>query len=191
MDFTTIALALFPLLSANELRGLPHIPRPQVLVAAVAAPAVRGEDRLTQNLSDAYYRRLAIHRAASYTILPLFALQYAAGSQLFEKSSDAPQWAKVGHRVGATGVAALFATNLITGIPNLIEARTQTADRGRRTFHAVMMLAASAGFTATGLLAESAEGDPDARAMHRSVALSSMAVATVGYFSMLDLFRRN
>lgn len=195
MDFATLALALLPLMadlhppagSAQRDAARPALPHP----ALVASAALAAQEPGHRNLSDAYYRRLAVHRAASYAILPLFALQFAAGTQLFEESSDAPQWAKVGHRVGATGVAALFATNLVTGIPNLIEARTEPEDRGRRTFHAVMMLAASAGFTATGLLAERAEGDPDARDRHRAMAYSSMAVATVGYFSMLDLFRRD
>lgn len=141
--------------------------------------------------SDAYYRRLDVHRAASRLTVPLFALQLIAGSQLIEKSSDAPEWAKVGHRIGATGVAAMFATNLVTGIPNLIEGWKDPNDRKRRLFHASLMLAASAGFTATGILAERAEGDPAARNLHRTVAYSSMGLATVAYFSMLDLFRGN
>ncbi len=187
MDFATLALLFLPLFGEQSLVAPARVPHPErAAAAAMTMPTAARRD-----VSEAYYRRLAVHRAASYAILPLFALQYAAGTQLFEKSSDAPQWAKVGHRVGATGVAALFATNLVTGIPNLIEARREPVDRGRRTFHAVMMLAASAGFTATGLLAESAEGDPDARARHRSVALASMSVATIGYFSMLDVFRRD
>lgn len=141
--------------------------------------------------SDAYYRRLDIHRKASTLTIPLFALQLIAGSQLIDKSTDAPEWAKVGHRIGATGVAALFATNLVTGVPNMIEGFKDPKDRGRRLFHASLMLAASAGFTATGLLADRAEGDPDARNLHRTVAFSSMGLATVAYFSMLDLFRGN
>jgi hypothetical protein len=141
--------------------------------------------------SEAYYRRLDIHRKASTLTIPLFALQLIAGSQLFDKSIDAPQWAKVGHRIGATGVAALFATNLVTGVPNMIAGFKDPNDRGRRLFHASLMLAASAGFTATGLIAERAEGDPDARKLHRTVAYSSMGLATVAYFSMLDLFRGN
>ncbi len=141
--------------------------------------------------SAAYYRRLDVHRAASRLTIPLFALQLVAGQQLFEKSSDAPDWAKVGHRIGATGVAAMFATNLVTGVPNMVVAWKDPNDRRRRMFHTTLMLAASAGFTATGMIAERAEGDPDMRALHRTIAYSSIGVATVAYASMLDLFRRD
>jgi hypothetical protein len=158
-------------------------------VSRVEIPSPLALARDADEKPEVFYRRLAVHRAASYALLPLFAFQYAAGSQLFDNGADAPQWAQVGHRVGATGVAALFATNLITGIPNLMTLRHEPRDRRRRVFHATAMLVASAGFTATGVLAERAEGDPDMRSLHRTVALSSMGVATIGYLSMLDLFR--
>ncbi|MBK7905015.1 MAG: hypothetical protein IPJ78_00465 [Gemmatimonadetes bacterium] len=143
------------------------------------------------DLSAAYYTRLSVHRAASYTMLPLFAFQYLAGRQLYDKSFEAPAWARTGHRVAATGVAALFAVNTVTGVMNLYEARREPEGRGRRVFHAVMMLAADAGFTATGILAERAEGSNDDRDLHRAVALGSVAVATIGYLTMLDVFRRD
>ncbi len=160
-------------------------------LARIPHPREVATEATSFDYSDAYYRRLDIHRKASTLTIPLFALQLIAGSQLFDKSIEAPQWAKVGHRIGATGVAALFATNLVTGIPNMIEGFKDPKDRGRRLFHASLMLAASAGFTATGLIAERAEGDPDARNLHRTIAYSSMGLATVAYFSMLDLFRGN
>ena len=141
--------------------------------------------------SAAYYRRLDIHRVGSYAMLPLFAFQYVAGSQLYDKSFEAPAWAKTGHRVAATGVAALFAVNTVTGVMNLYEGRKDPEGRGRKVFHAVMMLAADAGFAATGLLAERAEGSSDDRDLHRAVAIGSVGVATVGYLAMLDLFRRD
>ncbi len=136
--------------------------------------------------SAAYYKRLDIHRAASYAILPLFALQFAAGLQIYEKSFEAPAWAKVGHRIGATGVAALFVVNTVTGVPNLIEGRKDPERRGKKVFHALMMLTAEAGFTATGILADRAESSPGNRRLHRTVALSSMALAMIGYFSMIE-----
>ena len=176
-----VAQMTFAPVSPDSSPRTPRVPHPSEV--ATRAPSV--------DYSDAYYRRLDIHRKASTLTIPLFALQLIAGAQLFDKSVDAPEWAKVGHRIGATGVAALFATNLVTGVPNMIAGFKDPNDRGRRLFHASLMLAASAGFTATGLIAERAEGDPDARNLHRTIAYSSMGLATVAYFSMLDLFRGN
>jgi len=139
--------------------------------------------------SPAYYTRLDIHRYGSYAMLPLFAFQYLAGQQLFEKSSAAPAWAREGHGVAATAVAGLFAVNTVTGLWNLWEGRRDPQDRRRKLFHAVLMLAADAGFTATGLLADEAEESASKRSTHRSVALMSVGAATVGYLSMVDLFR--
>ena len=172
--------------SRAESRAQTRVPTPlEVATSSVVAPAV--QDVV---YSDAYYKRLDFHRAASYALIPLFALQVTAGMQLYDKGSDAPQWAKLGHRVGATGIAAIFATNVVTGLPNLVAGRKDPTDRGRRFTHATLMLSATAGFIATGLLAEKAEGSPDDRAMHRTVALGSVGLATVGYLLMLDTFRR-
>jgi hypothetical protein len=134
--------------------------------------------------SDGYEARQTIHKRASYVTLPLFAIQYAAGSQLFDKSTDAPGWAKTIHGPAATGVAALFAVNSVTGVWNLWEARPDPEGRTRRTVHGLLMLVSDAGFTYTGMLAEQAENSPDKRRLHRQVALSSMGVATVSYLIM-------
>jgi hypothetical protein len=141
--------------------------------------------------SDWYGRRLTIHKWASYATLPLFAFQYVAGRQLYDKSTDAPSWAKSGHGVAATGIAALFTVNTVTGVWNLWDARKDPEGRTWRTAHALLMLAADAGFTATGILAERAERSADNRRLHRNIAISSMAVATVSYLMMLPPFRRD
>ena len=141
--------------------------------------------------SDWYGRRLTIHKTASYAMLPLFAFQYAAGRQLYENSSAAPAWAKTGHRIAATGVAALFTVNTVTGVWNLWDARHDVEGRKRRTAHAVLMLIGDAGFTATGLLADRAERSPDDRRLHRTIAISSVAVTTVSYLMMLSPFRKD
>jgi hypothetical protein len=139
--------------------------------------------------SEAYYRRLDIHRKASYAILPLFLFQVAAGMQLYDKGAEAPAWARDGHPIGAIGIAALFATNGVTGVMNLWEGR-KDPNRGKRpVIHGIMMLTAGAGFTATGFLASEAKRSDSGRDTHRAVALTSMAVATAGYLSMLDIFR--
>lgn len=141
--------------------------------------------------SDWYGRRLTIHKTASYAMLPLFAFQYAAGRELYENSSAAPAWAKTGHRIAATGVAALFTVNTVTGVWNLWDARHDAEGRKRRTAHAVLMLIGDAGFTATGLLADRAERSPDDRRLHRTIAISSVAVTTVSYLMMLSPFRKD
>lgn len=153
---------------------------------AVDTPAVQSVE-----YSDWYERRLTIHKWASYTTLPLFAFQYVAGRELYDESTDAPGWAKNGHGVAATGIAALFGVNTVTGVWNLWDARKDPEGRKWRTAHAVLMLAADAGFTATGVLAEKAERSPDNRRLHRNIAISSMAVATVSYLMMLPPFRRD
>lgn len=201
MDLLTLAVlasqAVAPALPVTPSVGPVQTSR----FVAVVAPALPGitTSRATVpaaadtvfEYSAAYYRRLDIHRVGSYAMLPLFAFQYVAGSQLYDKSIDAPGWARTGHRVAATGVAALFGVNTVTGLMNLYEGRKDPQDRGRKVFHAVMMLAADAGFAATGILAERAEGSSDDRDLHRTVAIGSVGVATIGYLAMLDLFRRD
>jgi len=140
--------------------------------------------------SEWYARRLKIHRRASYVMLPMFVAQYAAGRQLMEKSSDAPKWAIHWHGPLATGVAVLFTANTITGVWNLWAARKDPAARKWRTTHSLLMLAADAGFTSAGLLAERAERSASVRREHRDIALTSIGVATVGYLMMLPPLRR-
>lgn len=45
-------------------------------------------------VSEWYSRRLTIHRDVAYATIPVFAVQYAAGEQLYKKSSAAPTWAR-------------------------------------------------------------------------------------------------
>lgn len=166
--------------------------------AAVAAPRIPTPLELARTAkaqddepSDWYYRRLKVHRVTSYAMLPLFALQYAAGAELFDKGEEAADWAQDWHGVGAAAIAGVFAVNVATGVPNLIEIWNEPRDRKRRLFHASAMLVAAAGFTATGIIADEAEDGPSGRRLHRNVAISSMGVATIGYLSMLDLFRED
>jgi hypothetical protein len=162
----------------------------RLTVSVVDTPRVARRPTVVE-YSDWYERRLTIHKWASYATLPLFAFQYVAGKQLYDKSTDAPAWAKTGHGAAATGIAVLFTVNTVTGVWNLWDARKDPEGRKSRTAHAVLMLAADAGFTATGILAEKAERSADNRRLHRNIAISSMAVATVSYLMMLPPFRRD
>lgn len=188
MSLVLALVASTAMLSAGTPAGAASPPRGPVVHdrLALASPAPQ---QAPFRYSEAYYRRLAIHRGASYAILPLFAFQFAAGLQLYEHGQEAPAWARNGHPIGAIGIAALFATNGVTGVMNLWEGRKDPDRPARTVVHGIMMLAAGAGFTATGFLADDAKRTVDGRRTHRTVAISSMAIATVGYLSMLDAFR--
>jgi hypothetical protein len=139
--------------------------------------------------SDGYYLRLKIHRLASYATLPLFAAQFAVGQKLYD--GDRSSSLRSAHSALAAGTAVLFGLNSVTGVWNLWEARKDPNGRGKRLLHAILMLGADAGFVATGALApEGEEGEgrfhsDNRRNTHRTVAISSMAVATAGYLYML------
>ena len=137
--------------------------------------------------SEWYYRRLDIHRWGSYAMLPLFIAQYVAGSQLESGGED--NWAEDVHPMLAGGVAALFASNTVTGVWNLWDGRQDPTDRTRRFLHAGLMLLADAGFVATGILADAAEDDGSGAGAHKTVAIASMTLATLSWAIMLDTFR--
>ncbi len=157
------------------------------LVAAMRAPedTVRPRRRSVE-VGEWYNRRLTIHRYGSYAMYPLFALQAIAGNQVYKDPRGAPDWAKTGHRIGATGLATVFTLNTVTGLWNLWESREVEQDRTRRTIHTLLMLAADAGFTYAGVrLSEQAEGDSDKRELHRAFAYGSMATALAGVSVMV------
>ena len=140
--------------------------------------------------SEAYGTRLAIHRHASYAMLPVFAAQFLLGERLLHQKEDlfagtrtVPVDAGLRHTHAAVaiGLTTLFAINTTTGLWNLYESRNDPAGRGLRTAHALTMLAADAGFVAVAVLGSHAVDNApvDAR-RHRNVALGSMALSTAG-----------
>jgi hypothetical protein len=142
----------------------PPSPRPRPRVKAI-------------EVSDWYNRRLVAHRWLSYSVVPLFSLQYAAGTQIWDKGPNAPVWAKTGHRVGATAIAAVFTANTVTGLWNLWDSRSVEEGRTRRYLHAASMLIADAGFTWAGAkLSEQAETSIEKRRLHRTVTLSCIGL---------------
>jgi hypothetical protein len=141
--------------------------------------------------SDWYEKRLTIHRYASWAMLPLFVGQYVTGSTLIKKGTDSPQWVKTTHPILATGVAALFATNTVTGAWNWWEGRADPAARGWRTTHSVLMLLADAGFTYVGTISGQAKQSGEARDRHRSAAIISGSLAVTSWVMMLKPFRQD
>jgi len=156
----------------------PRLPRP----VTVDTPRVRPR---AIEVSDWYGRRLTIHRSLSYAVIPVFAAQWVAGERIYKHGNQAPDWAKTTHRAGATTLAGIFTVNTVTGLWNLWDSRSTPSGRGLRTFHALSMLAADAGFTYAGVkLSKDAETDFNKRREHRTIALSSMAVTIVSAVAM-------
>ena len=136
--------------------------------------------------SDSYSRRLTVHKALSWAMLPLFAASYFSGDQILSKGIDAPEWAEAIHKPAAMGTAALFGVNTVTGAWNLWEGRADANGRTRRIVHSVLFTAASAGFAYTGMkLADEAEESMDGRRRHRNMALGSMGLSTASWLIML------
>jgi hypothetical protein len=141
--------------------------------------------RRSVEVSDWYSRRLTIHRYVAYATVPVFALQYAAGTKLYDESASAPGWAKTTHRYGATTLAAMFTVNTVTGAWNWWESRTVSEGRVRRTLHAITILAADAAFTYAGVkLSDEAENSQTKRDQHRTVALSAIGLKAVSGIAM-------
>jgi hypothetical protein len=152
------------------------------LTAPLDTPRTR---RHAVEVGEWYSRRLTIHRYVAYATIPVFALQWAAGDQLYRKSSSAPTWAKTMHRVGATSLAGMFTANTVTGAWNWWDSRSQAPGRTFRTLHALSMLGADAAFTYAGIkLSNDAETSAAKRREHRTVALSAMGVTVVSGLAM-------
>ncbi len=156
--------------------------------AAADTPVVRRPRAV--EYSDWYGRRLAVHRVASYALLPMLGLQYYTGTQLMAKGASAPDWVIRLHAPLATASAVVFSLNTVTGLWNLWDARKDPNGRASRTAHGLLMLAADAGFLAAGSMGHRAVQDGSTRSLHRTIAISSMGVALVSYAIMLPPFRR-
>jgi hypothetical protein len=136
-------------------------------------------------VSDWYSRRLTIHRIVAYSTVPVFALQWIAGNQIWQSGAAAPTWAKTTHRAGATTLAGMFTVNTVTGVWNWWDSRSASQGRLLRTIHALTMLGTDAAFTYAGAkLSNEAETSQDKRSLHRTVALSSIGVTIASGLAM-------
>jgi hypothetical protein len=154
---------------------------PSVLPPVVQDPAPQRPRPVAFEYSDAYHTRRKIHVYASLAMLPLFVTQFALGDSLY---TDATEGKRTAHVIVGSSIGVLFGVNTVTGAWNLWEGRKDPTRRGRRLTHGLLMLAADAGFVATGLLAPGDDGEGN-RSAHRAVAITSMSVATASYLFML------
>ena len=136
--------------------------------------------------SDGYYKRLAVHRALSFAMIPLFVGSFVTGNEMINNPDDPAGWAKSLHKPFAIGTATVFGVNTVTGVWNLLESRKNPEGRTRRWLHGIGMLVADAGFAYTGaVLSGEAKRDPTRRDDHRNFALASMGVAVANWTFML------
>lgn len=157
---------------------------PLALTRAAAEDTVKRKAKAV-SYGDGYAKRLSVHRALSWAMLPLFAASYVSGDQLLTKGTGAPEWAESVHPFAAGGTALLFGANAVTGTWNLWEGRRDPNGRTRRVVHSVLFLAASGGFAYTGSIADEAKENGDRRRLHRTVALGSMSLSTASWLLML------
>ena len=191
---TAFAIALAPcpdsLAASSAMREAPA----GVGRCAVPDTTPARKRRKAVELSDAYETRLAIHKWASYSTVPLFTAQAIVGEQMFnveQAGNRAPNGLRDTHDLLAVGVGALFAINTVTGSMNWWETRSQTEGRTWRTIHAALMLASDGGFAYTALLGTNARRVEASRIQHRTWATASASVALVSYLMMLKPFRRD
>jgi hypothetical protein len=155
---------------------------------APAGASVADTGRQAIEHSDFYYKRLAVHRYASYATVPLFVTEYFLGEHLFNHPGEGGS-AKSAHGAVAGGIAVLFGVNSVTGVWNLWDSRHEADGRTRRYLHSILMLAADAGFAWAGATAPGDEGPgtelDSRRRKHRTIALSSMGISLASYGMML------
>jgi hypothetical protein len=156
---------------------------------AIVAPQDTGRQRAIEH-SDFYYKRLAVHRYASYATVPLFVTEYFLGQSLFNNPGEGGS-TKSAHSVVAGAIAVLFGVNTVTGVWNLWDSRHDEDGRTRRYLHSFLMLAADAGFVWTGA---TAPGERERlggatldsrRRKHRTIAIASRGVSLASYGMML------
>jgi hypothetical protein len=150
--------------------------------SGAAADTVKRKRPKSIEYSDAYYTRLKIHRVASYAELPLFATEYILGERLLreERTGFPSSGLKSAHTTVALGLGALFTINTVTGVWNLWDSRSDPSGRTRRLIHSIAMLGADAGFALAGASGGGARDSQSDANHHRTIAISSMALATAG-----------
>jgi len=152
-----------------------------VMVADSSSPRPRPRPHAIE-YSDAYATRLTIHKYGSYIELPLFAAEWKLGQDLMDGNAGSGE--KTAHQIVAGGIAGLFAINTVTGVWNLAESWKDPSGRTRRLLHSSLMIASDAGFAWAGLIAGDARNNGDVRNRHRTIALTSIGLSTVGTVMM-------
>ena len=137
--------------------------------------------------SRAYDARAKIHKYASFATLPLVGGEFAVGQSLFDSPSD---WKKSTHVALGTAIGGLFVVNGVTGVWNLVEARKDPNRGHLPLIHSLLALGADASFVATAAITPGNDHEGGSlrasnRDTHRTMAFTSMGLATASYLVML------
>jgi hypothetical protein len=161
-------------------------------VQATPAPGGSAPPAVAVEYSDAYRTRAKIHKIASFTTLPLFAAEGIVGSKLYNAriNGEDTSTLKSTHLALATGIGGLFAVNSVTGVWNLVEARKDPNRGHLPLIHSLLALGADASFVATAAITpgddhEGGSLSASNRGTHRTMAFTSMGLATASYLVML------
>ena len=137
--------------------------------------------------SDGYYTRAKIHKYASFATLPLFATELALGQSIYNDPNANTSTAKGAHIAVGSAITGLFAVNTVTGVWNMWESRNDPSHHRLKLIHGILMLGADAGFVATfgsGPNGRNTTLDTQ-KQTHRTLALTSIGVATASYLMMV------
>lgn len=205
----TLIARLVPALGRDTAPPADTLPVTAAVVAEAAAPlvgqgyvnwsALRGDSILARadtaqlrpkvravEYSGFYNARLKLHRALSFTMIPLFIGSYVTGDQILRHRNNPPKWATDLHKPFAIATGSVFAVNTITGLWNLYDSRHNDVGKVKRTVHSLLFIAATAGFTYAGTsLAKDAKAGEDPSHFHRTVALASMGVSVLSWGMMV------
>ena len=135
--------------------------------------------------SPAYMRRRKIHKIASFATLPLFGTELLIGQSLYDNGGETK---KAAHIAIGSGIVGLFGLNTVTGLWNLLGEDRRDPSTGKlRWTHAILMMAADAGFAATSMTGPNERSFSFAsdRSLHRDLAVASIGAGTAGYLLML------
>jgi hypothetical protein len=155
--------------------------------AAAQDPAAQTARPKAIEYSEGYETRAKIHKYASYATLPLFAAELALGQSIYNDPYANTSAAKGAHIAVGTAITGLFAVNTVTGVWNMWESRNDPHHSKLKLVHGILMLGADAGFVATfatGPNGRSAMIDTQ-KQQHRTIALTSIGLASASYLMML------
>lgn len=188
----TFAVASATAVAAQDIAPVPPAPLADAIAIhaadAIGDPQPASARPVAIEYSDGYYTRAKIHKYASFATLPLFATEVALGQTVYNDPNARTSAARNAHIAVGTGITALFAVNTVTGAWNMWESRNDPIHHKLKLLHGILMLGADAGFVATfasgpgGRVSSTLDAQ---KQTHRSIALTSIGVATGSYLLML------